>query len=169
MSDKMLKFVNTDKEMPETRGAGDRVGDFDEIYNGSCHLGGTRASRCSQCGVPFCQINCPLHNNIPDWLMLAAEGRMEEAYKLSSQTNNMPEICGRICRGPPVRGQLRDRKGFRSVTIGAVNISPRRLSNGWVQPPQPSPSGPSPSASSPPVRPASQPPTCCARSLGCIL
>ena len=85
MSDKMLKFVNTDKEMPEKRGAGDRVADFDEIYKEfDVASAETQASRCSQCGVPFCQINCPLHNNIPDWLMLTAEGRMEEAYKLSS-------------------------------------------------------------------------------------
>ncbi len=76
MSDKMLKFVTTtDKEMPEKRGAGDRVADFDEIYNEfDVASAETQASRCSQCGVPFCQINCPLHNNIPDWLMLTAEG-----------------------------------------------------------------------------------------------
>ncbi len=47
--------------------------------------------------MPFCQVHCPLHNNIPDWLKLTAEGRLEEAYELSSATNNFPEICGRIC------------------------------------------------------------------------
>ena len=141
MSDKMLKFVNTDKEMPEKRGAGDRVADFDEIYNEfDVASAETQASRCSQCGVPFCQINCPLHNNIPDWLMLTAEGRMEEAYKLSSQTNNMPEICGRICPQDRLcEGSCVIEKGFESVTIGAVekHITETAFENGWVQPPQP--------------------------------
>ena len=141
MSDKMLKFVNTDKEMPEKRGAGDRVTDFDEIYNEfDVASAETQASRCSQCGVPFCQINCPLHNNIPDWLMLTAEGRMEEAYKLSSQTNNMPEICGRICPQDRLcEGSCVIEKGFESVTIGAVekHITETAFENGWVQPPQP--------------------------------
>ena len=56
-----------------------------------------QSSRCSQCGVPFCQVHCPLHNNIPDWLKLTAEGRLQEASELAHSTNNMPEICGRIC------------------------------------------------------------------------
>ena len=122
MSDKMLKFVNTEKTMPEKRGAGARVADFGEIYNEfDVASAETQASRCSQCGVPFCQINCPLHNNIPDWLMLTAEGRMEEAYMLSSQTNNMPEICGRICPQDRLcEGSCVIEKGFESVTIGAV-------------------------------------------------
>ena len=58
---------------------------------------GQQSSRCSQCGVPFCQIHCPLSNNIPDWLKLTAEGRLKEAYEISQSTNNMPEVCGRIC------------------------------------------------------------------------
>ena len=98
MSSKMLKFVTTEKAMPEKRKAEKRVADFDEIYDDfDAAEAETQSSRCSQCGVPFCQVNCPLHNNIPDWLMLTAEGRMQEAYELSSQTNNFPEICGRIC------------------------------------------------------------------------
>ena len=98
MSSKMLKFVTTQKVTPPKRDASQRVDDFDEIYDDfELKTAEDQASRCSQCGVPFCQTNCPLHNNIPDWLMLTAEGRMEEAYRLSSQTNNMPEICGRIC------------------------------------------------------------------------
>lgn len=141
MSDKMLTFVNTDKEMPEKRGAGDRVGDFDEIYNEfDISSAETQASRCSQCGVPFCQINCPLHNNIPDWLMLTAEGRMEEAYQMSAQTNNMPEICGRICPQDRLcEGSCVIEKGFESVTIGAVekHITETAFENGWVKPPQP--------------------------------
>ena len=141
MSKKMLSFVTIDKEMPAKREADTRVGDFAEIYDefdkGTAE---TQASRCSQCGVPFCQINCPLHNNIPDWLMLTAEGRMEEAYRLSAQTNNMPEICGRICPQDRLcEGSCVIEKGFESVTIGAVekHITETAFENGWVQPPKP--------------------------------
>ena len=141
MSNKMLKFVTTDKKMPDKRGADARVQDFDEIYDEfDVTAAEDQASRCSQCGVPFCQINCPLHNNIPDWLMLTAEGRMEEAYRLSAQTNNMPEICGRICPQDRLcEGSCVIEKGFESVTIGAVekHITETAFENGWVQPPQP--------------------------------
>ena len=93
MSDKMLKFVNTDKEMPKKRGAGDRVADFDEIYNEfDVASAETQASRCSQCGVPFCQTNCPLHNNIPDWLMLTAEGRMERPISCRRRPTTCPRF-----------------------------------------------------------------------------
>ena len=51
-----------------------------------------QASRCSQCGIPFCQVHCPLQNNIPDWLKLASEDRLKEAYEVSQSTNNFPEI-----------------------------------------------------------------------------
>ena len=137
----MLKFVTTDKKMPDKRGAEMRVQDFDEIYDEfDVTAAEDQAGRCSQCGVPFCQINCPLHNNIPDWLMLTAEGRMEEAYRMAAQTNNMPEICGRICPQDRLcEGSCVIEKGFESVTIGAVekHITETAFENGWVQPPQP--------------------------------
>ncbi|MGB1919974.1 MAG: NAD(P)-dependent oxidoreductase [Candidatus Puniceispirillaceae bacterium] len=141
MSSKMLKFVNTKKVTPPKRDASQRVDDFDEIYDEfELKTAEDQASRCSQCGVPFCQINCPLHNNIPDWLMLTAEGRMEEAYRLSSQTNNMPEICGRICPQDRLcEGSCVIEKGFESVTIGAVekHITETAFENGWVKPAAP--------------------------------
>ncbi len=69
-----------------------------------------QASRCSQCGVPFCQVHCPLSNNIPDWLKLTAEGRLEEAYELSQATNNMPgDLRPHLPAGSPLRRQLRHR------------------------------------------------------------
>ena len=75
-----------------------RTEDFDEIYRQfAADKAAEQASRCSQCGVPYCQSHCPLHNNIPDWLRLTAEGRLREAYELSNATSTMPEICGRIC------------------------------------------------------------------------
>ena len=138
MSSKMLKFVNTEKSMPKKREADKRKFDFDEIYaQFSEQKAEEQASRCSQCGVPFCQVNCPLHNNIPDWLMLTAEGRMQEAYQVSSATNTFPEICGRICPQDRLcEGNCVIEKGFDSVTIGAVekHITEIAFENGWVKP-----------------------------------
>jgi glutamate synthase (NADPH/NADH) small chain len=141
MSSKMLRFVATDKAMPTKRNVDLRVDDFEEIYNDFDVLSAeTQSSRCSQCGVPFCQINCPLHNNIPDWLMMTAEGRMQEAYELSAQTNNFPEICGRICPQDRLcEGSCVIEKGFKSVTIGAVekHITETAFAEGWVKPAAP--------------------------------
>ena len=98
MKKKMLQFTSLDQETPQKRDTGKRKEDFQEIYNDFINeKAKDQSSRCSQCGVPFCQIHCPLSNNIPDWLKLTAEGRLEEAFELAQSTNNMPEICGRIC------------------------------------------------------------------------
>ena len=94
----MLKFVDIPINMPKKASSESRKNNFNEIYaKYAKDKAEEQASRCSQCGVPFCQVHCPLHNNIPDWLKLTAENRLEEAYELSSSTNNMPEICGRVC------------------------------------------------------------------------
>ena len=93
MSEKMLKFVNTKGQTPEKLSPSQRIKNFSEIYkNYIVPKAKEQSSRCSQCGVPYCQIHCPLSNNIPDWLKLTAEGRLEEAYEISSATNNMPEV-----------------------------------------------------------------------------
>ena len=98
MLEKMLKFTDLDKQTPKKRNIDKRKEDFKEIYDEFLNeKAKEQSSRCSQCGVPFCQIHCPLSNNIPDWLKLAAEGRLEEANELAHSTNNMPEVCGRIC------------------------------------------------------------------------
>jgi len=140
-TDRMLQFVHTEKAMPEKRDADARKEDFDEIYGAFSRDAATmQASRCSQCGVPFCQTNCPLQNNIPDWLMLTAEGRMQEAWEVSSATNSFPEICGRICPQDRLcEGNCVLEKGFESVTIGAVekHITETAFANGWVTPPLP--------------------------------
>ena len=138
MSRDMLQFVSQEKQMPEKRGADARIGDFDEIYGDfNSAAAAEQASRCSQCGVPFCQVNCPLHNNIPDWLMLTAEDRLREAYELSSSTNTFPEICGRICPQDRLcEGNCVIEKGFESVTIGAVEkyVTETAFEEGWVEP-----------------------------------
>ena len=139
MSKRMLSFVSTEQAPPEKRSAADRSDDFHEIYREFiAEKAEEQASRCSQCGVPFCQQHCPLGNNIPDWLMLAASDRLEEAYQVSSATNNMPEICGRIC--PQDRlcegSCVIEQSGHGSVTIGAVEkyITDTAWEKGWVKP-----------------------------------
>ena len=137
-TDRMLKFVHTAKRMPPKREAEARRQDFDEIYDEFVEKNAQeQASRCSQCGVPYCQVHCPLSNNIPDWLMLTAEGRLEEAYEISSATNNFPEICGRICPQDRLcEGNCVIEKGFDSVTIGSVEkyITETAFEQGWVKP-----------------------------------
>ena len=120
---KMLKFVSTERDMPKKRAADERREDFLEIYGDYVEAKAEeQASRCSQCGVPFCQNHCPLENNIPDWLKLTAEGRVKEAWEVSSATNNMAEICGRIC--PQDRlcegSCVIEQSGHGTVTIGAI-------------------------------------------------
>ena len=141
MSAELLKFVDTLQRRPPKRGADVRRADFAEIFDEFSADGAVeQASRCSQCGIPFCQVHCPLHNNIPDWLKLTAEGRLEEAYELSAATNNFPEICGRICPQDRLcEGNCVIEKGFESVTIGSVEkyITETAFENGWVRPPQP--------------------------------
>ncbi|MFL2886954.1 MAG: NAD(P)-dependent oxidoreductase [Candidatus Pelagibacter sp.] len=139
MTEKMLKFVNINQENPLKRDEIERKVDFDEIYGEFINEKATQqSSRCSQCGVPFCQIHCPLSNNIPDWLKLTAEGRLEEAYQLSQSTNNMPEVCGRIC--PQDRlcegNCVIEKSGYGTVTIGSIEkyITETAWDKGWVKP-----------------------------------
>ncbi len=134
----MLKFVKINKENPSKSPAEKRVKSFDEIYaKYASQKAEEQASRCSQCGVPFCQVHCPLHNNIPDWLKLTAEERMQEAYEISSATNNMPEICGRIC--PQDRlcegNCVIEQSGHGTVTIGSIEkfITDKAWEQGWVK------------------------------------
>jgi glutamate synthase (NADPH/NADH) small chain len=138
---KLLKFVSVEKAMPEKRRAAERTHDFREIFGEFERAKAeAQAGRCSQCGIPFCQIHCPLNNNIPDWLQLTAQGRIEEAYEVASATNNMPEVCGRICPQDRLcEGNCVIEKGFDSVTIGSVEryITEIAFQNGWVRPPKP--------------------------------
>ena len=139
MNKKMLQFVDVKQETPEKRDTSKRRGDFNEIYGEYITSKATeQSSRCSQCGVPFCQIHCPLSNNIPDWLKLTAEGRLREAYEVSQSTNNMPEVCGRIC--PQDRlcegNCVIEQSGHGTVTIGSIEkyITDTAWEKGWVKP-----------------------------------
>ena len=138
MADKMLKFVDVGMQMPTKRASGVRTKDFKEIYDQFIHEKAKEQSgRCSQCGVPFCQVHCPLHNNIPDWLKLTAEGRLKEAHQLAQSTNNMPEICGSIC--PQDRlcegNCVIEKAGHGTVTIGSVEkyITDIAWEKGWIK------------------------------------
>jgi glutamate synthase (NADPH/NADH) small chain len=142
MAERMLKFIKVERSMPEKRDVASRAQDFHEIYRDFIEAKAReQASRCSQCGVPFCQTHCPLHNNIPDWLRMTAEGRIREAHELSSATSAMPEVCGRIC--PQDRlcegNCVIEQSGHGTVTIGAVEryINDKAWEEGWVQPLQP--------------------------------
>ena len=135
----MLKFVDLQKETPPKREVKNRSEDFKEIYNEFIEgKAKEQSSRCSQCGVPFCQIHCPLSNNIPDWLKLTAEGRLQEAYDVSQSTNNMPEVCGRIC--PQDRlcegNCVIEQSGHGTVTIGSIEkyITDTAWEQGWIKP-----------------------------------
>ncbi len=142
--DPMLKFVSLPQAYPEKRAAQLRAEDFEEISNRyATATAEEQSSRCSQCGVPYCSVHCPLHNHIPDWLRLTAEGRLREAYELSNLTSTMPEICGRIC--PQDRlcegNCVIEFSGHDAVTIGSVEkyITDTAWEQGWVEPLEPGP------------------------------
>ena len=135
----MLKFTELAQKFPEKKSINDRRKDFNEIYeNFIKNNAKDQSSRCSQCGVPYCTVHCPLHNHIPDWLKLAAEDRLEEAFQLSASTNNMPEICGRIC--PQDRlcegNCVIEQSGHGTVTIGSVEkyLTDNAFEKGWIKP-----------------------------------
>ncbi|GAA0739106.1 NAD(P)-dependent oxidoreductase [Sphingomonas japonica] len=135
----MLKFVGLGQSYPSKRAADARADDFREIADRyAADQAEDQSARCSQCGVPYCSVHCPLHNHIPDWLRLTAEGRLREAYELSNATSTMPEICGRIC--PQDRlcegNCVIEFSGHGAVTIGAVEkfITDTAWEEGWVEP-----------------------------------
>ena len=142
MTNKMLKFTDLSKETPFKEDSKTRISNFNEIYKEFINdKAKSQASRCSQCGTPFCQVHCPLHNNIPDWLKMTAEGRLEEAYNLSASTNNMPEVCGSICPQDRLcEGNCAiEQSGHGTVTIGAVEkfLTNNAWENNWVKPVKP--------------------------------
>ena len=135
----MLKFIDLSQSYPDKVKSQKRKNNFSEIYKGYIKEKALeQSSRCSQCGVPYCTVHCPLHNHIPDWLKLAAEDRLEEAYHISASTNNLPEMTGRIC--PQDRlcegNCVIEQSGHGSVTIGSVEkyLTDNAFENGWVKP-----------------------------------
>lgn len=142
MPARMFGFVNDEAAKPTAQEVQLRLQHFREITpRFTPKQASQQANRCAQCGTPFCQIHCPLQNNIPDWLMLAANGRMQEAYQASVLTNTFPEICGRIC--PQDRlcegSCVIETSGHGAVTIGSVEtfLTETAFEQGWVQPIRP--------------------------------
>jgi len=134
----MLEFHKKKSKNPSKTDPEKRIKDFQEIYsqfdkNDSIE----QSSRCSQCGIPYCQIHCPLNNNIPDWLRYIAEGRLEEAYQVSASTNAFPEVCGRVC--PQDRlcegNCVVEQAGFGAITIGNLEkyLTEIAWEKGWVK------------------------------------
>ena len=142
MKDQMSRFVDTSQHMPDKRDVIDRRRDFNEIYQRfTDDRALEQASRCEQCGIPFCQIHCPVQNTIPDWLKMVAQGRLEEAYALSAVTNNFPEICGRICPQDKLcEGScVIEQADHGTVTIGEIEtyITEEAFKRNWIKPVQP--------------------------------
>ncbi|RZJ97606.1 MAG: NAD(P)-dependent oxidoreductase, partial [Brevundimonas sp.] len=144
MTHKTLKqggtFVVEPRRLPKAA-VEDRKG-FQEIYARPAQTAAeAQASRCTDCGVPFCQNACPLQNNIPDWLRLSAENEAREAWRIASSTSTMPEICGRICPQDRLcEGSCTlNQSGWDAVTIGSVEawLGDTAFENGWVDPIRP--------------------------------
>ena len=135
----VYQFIDLPRVDPPKKPLSARTSTFEEIYQSfTATQAASQSDRCLGCGNPYCQHKCPLHNNIPDWLRLTAEGRTQEAYLRSQETNTFPEICGRIC--PQDRlcegNCVIEQSGHGTVTIGAIEkyITDTAWEEGWVQP-----------------------------------
>jgi len=130
-----FEFIDRERAGPKKHSTESRRQEFLEIYEPfEPQEGAAQSERCIACGNPYCQWKCPVHNYIPDWLKLAAEGRIIEAAELAHQTNSLPEICGRICPQDRLcEGACTLNSGFGAVTIGAVerHITDTAFAQGW--------------------------------------
>jgi len=130
-----LQFLEVPRRDPDKESVDDRIRHFGEIYGSyDGASAAAQAGRCLDCGNPYCEWQCPVHNYIPNWLMLIEEGKLFEAAELSHQTNSLPEICGRVC--PQDRlcegaCTLHDANG--AVTIGSIEkyITDEAVKLGW--------------------------------------
>ncbi len=131
----VLQFIEVPRQDPEKKPARERVQEFGEIY-GSFDPGtaAQQADRCLACGNPYCEWKCPVHNYIPNWLKLIAEGNLLEAAEMAHKTNTLPEVCGRVCPQDRLcEGACTLNDGFGAVTIGNVEkyIADEAFKQGW--------------------------------------
>ncbi len=130
-----FQFIDVARSDPEKETAEKRRGKFREIYAPfNAEIAAEQAERCLACGNPYCEWKCPVHNYIPNWLKLIAEGNLIEAAEMSHSTNSLPEICGRVCPQDRLcEGACTLNDGFGAVTIGAVEsyISDTAFAQGW--------------------------------------
>jgi glutamate synthase (NADPH/NADH) small chain len=131
------QFLELNRQLPPKKDAAERKHNFEEIYEpfDPSHAM-AQADRCLHCGNPYCEWACPVHNYIPNWLKLVAEGNILEAVEISHKTNSLPEMCGRICPQDRLCEQactLED-TNFGAVTIGAVEkyITDTAIEMGWT-------------------------------------
>ena len=120
--DKNLQFLELKRMDPKVTAAPTRLKNYKEIYGHySIKQASEQSGRCIECGNPYCEWKCPVHNYIPQWLKLISENRLLEAADLSHQTNSLPEICGRICPQDRLcEGACTLNDGFGAVTIGSI-------------------------------------------------
>ncbi len=132
----VFQFLDVQRNDPEKKDAGDRVKEFAEIYHQfDMKQAAEQADRCLECGNPYCEWKCPVHNYIPNWLKLIAAGNLSEAVEMSHKTNSLPEVCGRICPQDRLcEGACTLNTGFGAVTIGSIEkfITDTALESGWT-------------------------------------
>ena len=130
-----FQFVEVGRQEPDKKNMQARTTEFVEIYQPDVEpqVQG-QAHRCLECGIPYCEWKCPVHNFIPNWLKLISEGNIFEAAELSHQTNTLPEVCGRVCPQDRLcEGACTLNENFGAVTIGNAEkyITDTALAMGW--------------------------------------
>ena len=135
MSKNLYQFIEVERVEPQKKRIERRRHEFVEIYHPFQEKQmGMQADRCIDCGNPYCEWKCPVHNYIPDWLRLAREDRIIEAAELCHQTNSLPEICGRVCPQDRLcEGACTLNTDFGAVTIGNIEryIVDTAFQMGW--------------------------------------
>ncbi len=135
MSESVLHFLQTPRAEPQKIALDERQMAFKEIYRGFVsEQAQSQSKRCLSCGIPYCGWKCPVHNDIPGWLNLAAKGKLFEAAELCHETNSLPEVCGRVCPQDRLcEGACTLNTGFGAVTIGSMEkwIVDNAFAQGW--------------------------------------
>ena len=130
-----FQFIDVPRYEPEKRAIEVRQVEFCEIYKPyKSNQAAVQAERCLDCGNPYCEWKCPVHNYIPNWLDLVAKGQIIEAAELCHQTNSLPEVCGRVCPQDRLcEGACTLNDGFGAVTIGSIEkyITEKAFEMGW--------------------------------------
>ena len=135
MAQNVYQFIDVERIDPPKRSISERTIEFVEIYQPmtDTQVAG-QADRCLDCGNPYCEWKCPVHNYIPQWLQLAHDGKIIEAAELSHKTNSLPEVCGRVCPQDRLcEGACTLNEGFGAVTIGSIEkyITDKAFEMGW--------------------------------------
>jgi len=131
----VFKFLDQQRADPAKKAVSSRIVEFGEIYTDfGQQQAADQSERCLECGNPYCEWKCPVHNYIPNWLKLVADGNLIEAVEMSHKTNSLPEVCGRVCPQDRLcEGACTLDAGFGAVTIGSVEkyITDTAIAQGW--------------------------------------